>query len=152
MVETCLNVRGDLEEVMQNLALRTTTGCTQDTHIHHRHDDTLILPIHEYMWLHSSQYKQKTQHPSHPLHKLTTYFNTPRLKHLQELHNTHSHIPPHTHYNIYKNKHVPYTYIYISIHNILRTPLPHISISEKILPRITRHTFVQLSQNKHSIL
>ena len=25
-------------------------------------------------------YKQKTQHPSHPLHKHTTYFNTPRLK------------------------------------------------------------------------
>ena len=24
--------------------------------------------------------KQKTQHPSHPLHKHTTYFNTPRLK------------------------------------------------------------------------
>ena len=30
--------------------------------------------------LHTSQYKQKTQHPSHPLHKHTTYFNTPRLK------------------------------------------------------------------------
>ena len=25
-------------------------------------------------------YKQKTHHPSHPLHKHTTYFNTPRLK------------------------------------------------------------------------
>ena len=26
------------------------------------------------------QYKQKTQHPSHPVHKHSTYFNTPRLK------------------------------------------------------------------------
>ena len=26
-----------------------------------------------------SQYKQKTQHPSHHLHTHTTYFNTPRL-------------------------------------------------------------------------
>ena len=50
-----------------------------------------------------------------PLHKYTTYFNTPRLKHyLQQrpLHNKHSHRPPPSHYNRYKNKHAPYTYIY----------------------------------------
>ena len=62
--------------VMQNAALITATGYTQDTHIQHLHDETLILPIHEYLQLHASQYKQKTQHPSHPLHKHTTYFNT----------------------------------------------------------------------------
>ena len=60
-------------------ALRTATGCTQDTNIH-LHDETLILPIYEHLQLYVSQYKQKTQHPSHPLHKPTTYFNTPRLK------------------------------------------------------------------------
>ena len=63
-------------QVMQNAALRTATGCTQDTNIQHLHDETLILPIHE---LHASQYKQKN-HPSHPLHKHKTYFNTARLK------------------------------------------------------------------------
>ena len=52
-------------------------GCTQDTNIQHLHDEALILPIHEYLLLHASQYKQKRQHPSHPLHKPTTYFNTP---------------------------------------------------------------------------
>ena len=67
-------------QVMQNAALRAATGCTQDTNIQHLHDETLKLPIHEHLQLHTSQYKQKTQHPSHPLHKLTTYFNTPRLK------------------------------------------------------------------------
>ena len=66
-------------QVMQNAALRTATGCTQDTNIQHLHDETLTLPIHEHLQLHASQYKQKTQHPSHPLHKHTTYFNTPRL-------------------------------------------------------------------------
>ena len=30
---------------MQNAALRTATGCTQDTNIQHLHDETLILPI-----------------------------------------------------------------------------------------------------------
>ena len=67
-------------QVMQNAALRTATGCTQDTNIQHLHDETLTLPIHEHLQLHASQYKQKTQHPSHPLHKHTTYFNTQRLK------------------------------------------------------------------------
>ena len=66
-------------QVMQNAALRTVTGCTQDTNIQHLHDNTLTLPILEHLHLHTSQYKQKTQHPSHPLHKPTTYFNTPRL-------------------------------------------------------------------------
>ena len=68
------------KQVMQNAALRTATGCKQDTNIH-LHDETLTLPIHEHLQLHTSQYKQKTQHPSHPLHKYTTYSNTPRLKH-----------------------------------------------------------------------
>ena len=67
-------------QVMQNVALRTATGCTQDTNIQHLHDETLTLPIHEHIQLHASQYKHKTQHPSHPLHKHTTYFNTPGLK------------------------------------------------------------------------
>ena len=67
-------------QVMQNAALRTATGCTQDTNIQHMHDETLILSIHEYLQLHASQYKRKIQHLSHPLHKHTTYFKTPRLK------------------------------------------------------------------------
>ena len=47
-------------QVMQNAALRTATGCTQDTNIQHLHDETLVLPIHEHLQLHTSQYKQKT--------------------------------------------------------------------------------------------
>ena len=66
--------------VMQNAALRTATGCIQDTNIQHLHDETLILHIREHLQLHASQYKQKTQHPSLTLHKHKTYFNTPRLK------------------------------------------------------------------------
>ena len=34
-------------------------------------DETLTLLIHEHLQLHASQYKQKTQHPSHPLHQWT---------------------------------------------------------------------------------
>ena len=34
---------------MQNTALRTATGCTQDTNIQHMHDETLTLPIQEHL-------------------------------------------------------------------------------------------------------
>ena len=46
-------------QVMQNAALRTATGCTQDTDIQHLHEEILTLPIHEHRQLHASQYKQK---------------------------------------------------------------------------------------------
>ena len=46
--------------VMQNAALRTATRCTQDTNIQHLHGKTLILPIHEHLQQHASQYKQNT--------------------------------------------------------------------------------------------
>ena len=49
-------------QVMQNAALRTATGCTQDTNIQHLHDETLTLPIHEHLQLHASQYKQNIHH------------------------------------------------------------------------------------------
>ena len=54
-------------QVMQNAALRTVTGCTQDTNIQHLHDETLILPIHEHIQLHASQYKQKNTTSITPL-------------------------------------------------------------------------------------
>ena len=41
-------------QVMQNAALRTATGCTQDTNIQQMHDETLTLTIHEYLQLHAS--------------------------------------------------------------------------------------------------
>ena len=41
-------------QVMQNAALRTATGCTQDTNIQHLHDETLTLPIHKHIQLHAS--------------------------------------------------------------------------------------------------
>ena len=57
-------------QVMQNATLRTATGCTQDENIQHLHDETLTLSIHQHLQLHASQYKEKTQHPSHPLHNI----------------------------------------------------------------------------------
>ena len=100
-------------QVMQNAAFRTATGCTQDTNIQHLHDETLILPIHEHLQIHVSQYKQKTPHPAHPLHKHTTYLNTLRQK--NTIFNNSRYTtniptdPPHNYYN--RKTNAPYTYI-----------------------------------------
>ena len=113
----------------------------------------LILPIHEHLQLHASQYKQKTQHP---LHKHTTFFNTRRLKKLSSATAATPNIPTDLHT-------FPTTDIYIhllslgiypqeAIIKILRTPPPHISSSEEILPRLTRRTLSQLRTNKSPFL
>ena len=150
-------------QVMQNAALRTATGCTQDTNIQHLHDETLKLPILEHLQLHASQYKQKTQHPSHPpLHKHTTYFNTPRLKTLfltsAAIQQTFPQTPTQTLQHTLKNMRYIHTSI-VSRHlatrgnnKILRTPPPQISSSEERLPRLTRRTIAQLRTNKSPFL
>ena len=124
--------------VTHNSALRTVTGCAQDTNIQHMHDEILILPIHEHLELHASQYKQKTQHQSHPLHKHTTYFKTPRLKKTLIFNNVRYTVnittEPHT-INITDIKTCA-----IYNYKIQRTPPPHNSSTEEILPRITRRT------------
>ena len=131
---------------MQHAASRTATWCTQDTNIQHLHDETLTLSIHEHLQLHVSQYS------SHVLHKHTTYFNTPSLM----LHNKHSHISPHCHYNSHKANmchiHTSIVSRYLATRGnskIMRTPPPHISTSEEILPRLTRRTLAQLEQINH---
>ena len=147
-------------QVMQNAALRIATGCTQDTNIQHMHDETLILTIHEHLQLHASQYKRKTQRPSH---KHTAYFNTPRLKNtiFKNGRNTTS-IPtdPHTitTTDIKTTMHHIHTSI-VSRHlatrgnnKILHTPPPHISSSEETLLRITHCTLAQLRTKKSSFL
>ena len=151
------------QQVIQNAALRTATGCTQDTNIQHFHDETLTLPIYEHLQLHASQYKQKTQHPSHLLHKHTTYFNTPRLKNTIFYNSRYTiNFPtdPHTvaTTGIKTNMHNIHTSI-VSRHQatrgnnkILRTPPPPISSAEEIIPHLTRRTLAQLRTNKSPFL
>ena len=72
-------------QVMQNAALRTATGYTQDTNIQHLHNETLILPIHVHLQLHESQTEN------------TTSFATPRLKHYLKQRPLHKNIPTDPH-------------------------------------------------------
>ena len=67
-------------QITQNTAHRIATGCRADTNTQHLHDDTHILPIKEHLQLHVSQIRQKLQHPTHPLHYITTQQTTLRRK------------------------------------------------------------------------
>ena len=137
--------------------MRTATGCTQDTNIQHMHAEALILPIHDHLKLHVSQYKQKTQHPSHPLYKHTSTLQGTKTLSLttaatQQTFPTDLHTV--TTRDIKTNVRHIHTYI-VSRHlatrgnnKILRTPPPHISNSEEIPPRLTRRTLAQPITNK----
>ena len=145
-------------QVIQNAALRTATGFTQDTNIQHQHDETLTLSIHEHIQLHASQYKHKTQHPSHPLHKHTTYFNTPRLKNtIFDNGRYTTNIPTDLHTVTTTDIKTNMRHIHTSIvsrhlvkrgnNKIRRTPSPHISSAEERFSRPTRRTLAQLRTN-----
>ena len=109
------------------------SGLPQDAHkTQHLHDKTLTLPIHKDLQLHASQ------HPSHPLHKHTTYFTTSSQKHYLyqcPLHKKHSHRPPHQSLLSLGTR---------GNNKILHTPPPHSSYKD-ILPRLT---LAQLRTNK----
>ena len=122
------------------------------------YDETPILHIHEHLQLHASQYKQKTQHPSHPLHRHTTYFITPRLSLTTAA--TQQTFPqyPHNPYNRHKTnmRHIHGSIVsrHLAIrgnNKILRAP-PHISSTEEILLRLPRCTLAQLRTNKSPFL
>ena len=125
---------------MQNAALITVTGCTHDTNIKHLHDETPILPI-------------------HPSHKHTTYFNTSMLKNIG-CYITNVPRDPHTDTTIdiktnMRHMHASFVSMHLATrgyNQILRTPPPHISCSEEILPCLTRRTLAQLRTNKSPFL
>ena len=144
-------------QVMQNAALRSATGCNKtQTYI-------ICMTKHSHLQLHASQYKQKTQHQAHPLHKHTTYFNTSRLKNTIFTNGRYTtHIPTDPHTVTTTDIKTTMRHIHTSIvsrhlatrgnYKILRTPPPHTSSSEERLPRITCRTLAQLRTNKSPFL
>ena len=81
------------------------------------HDEAHTLHIHEHVQHHASQYKQKTQHPSHPIHKHTTHFNNTRITKplfstTAATQQTFPHTPPKQSLQQTYNKHATYTYMY----------------------------------------
>ena len=65
-------------QVMQNAALRTATGCTQDTNIQHLHDETLTLPPYTSTYS-STPHNTNRKHNIHHI----PYTNTQHISTLQ---------------------------------------------------------------------
>ena len=85
-------IQSYLHKVMQNAALKTATGCTQDTNIQHLHDEHSYFPY--------TSTNSSTPHNSNRKHNIHHIPYTNILQH------------SHSHYNRHKNKHAPYTHIY----------------------------------------
>ena len=137
-------------QVIQNAALRTATGCTQDaknttsawrnTHTSHTRltiqtkNTTSIIPL--------TQTHNILQHSKA---KKNTIFNNGRYT---------TNIPTDPHTSATTNmRHIHTSIVYRHLatrgnNKILRTPPPHIISSEEILPRLTRRTLAQLGTNK----
>ena len=106
--------------------------------------------------------QQKTQHPSHPVHKHTTYFNTQRLKKTLFFNNgrytTNISTDPHTVSTTDIKTNMRHIHTSIASRHLAtrgnnkRTPPPNVSSSEKRLPRLTHRTIAQLRTNKFPFL
>ena len=57
-------------QIIQNTALRITTGCTRDTNTQRLHDKISVLPMGTHLKLHAIQLNQMTPTQTHLLHYL----------------------------------------------------------------------------------
>ena len=152
-------------QTTQNTALRIATGCTADTNAQHIHEETLILPIQEHLKLHASLLHQKSQHPVHPLHKLTQ--QQPPDRNMKEsifrqgnTHITHIQTDPATvsEDTIKQNittLHTSSVQKYLSSrqnNKIINQIAPGINKTEETLPRQTRRMLAQLRTGKCPLL
>ena len=127
--------------------------------------ETKILPIVKHLRLHSSQLRQKASHPDHPLHRLTTQPQPPRLKKKTIFNNnqytlnidpdpTHA-IDENTIKRNMKTIHTTIVQDHLSnrpINKLLNRPPPDIDKKEETLPHSTRRKLSQLRTNKSPLL
>ena len=147
------------------MALRIATGCTSDTNIQHLHNETNILPLNAHLKLHSSQLRQKSQHPTHPLHKFTVLTENERHKKQTIFDNNNNYtVNINTKSDlicedlIQSNLKLIHSHI-VSNHlsqrppnKVLQDQTPSVSPAELLLSRETRRTLAQLRTNKSPLL
>ena len=152
-------------QTIQNMALRIATGCTSDTNIQHLHNETNILPLSAHLKLHSSQLRQKSQHPTHPLHKFTVLTENERHK-KQTIFDNNNNYTVNINMKsdlicedlIQSNLKLIHSHIvsnYLSQrppNKVLQDQTPSVSPAELLLSRETRRTLAQLRTNKSPLV
>ena len=155
----------DKLQTTQNAALRTATGCTLDTNTNHLHDETQILPLSTHLRLHSSQLRQKAQHPDHPLHYLTNQPDYPRLMKQTTFNRNNNYtvqidtdpntVDEDTTKTNLKTIHTTIVRNHLRDrpdNKVLNRQAPDIDQTEETLPRQTRRRLAQLRTNKSPLL
>ena len=152
-------------QTIQNMALRIATGCTSDTNIQQIHNKTNILPLNAHLKLHSSQLRQKSQHPTLPLHKFTVLTENERHK-KQTIFDDNNNYTVNINMKsdlicedlIQSNLKLIHSHI-VSNHlsqrppnKVLQDQTPSVSPAELLLSRETRRTLAQLRTNKSPLL
>jgi len=151
-------------QIIQNSSLRIATGCTRDTNCQHLHEETKTLPLKEHLKLHSSQLRQKSQLPNHPLHSLNIH--NPKSRYIRQTifqnrnytTNYDNNQNLFTENTIEENKkriHSDIVNNYIQSkepNKILNQIAPEISKNEENIPREYRRISAQLRANKSPIL
>ena len=152
-------------QTIQNMALRIATGCTSDTNIQHLHNKTNILPLNAHLKLHSSQLRQKSQHPTHPLHKFTVLTENERHKKQTMFDNNNNYTVNIIMKSdlicedlIQSNLKLIHSHI-VSNHlsqrppnKVLQDQTPSVSPAELLISRETRRTLAKLCTNKSPLL
>ncbi|MEL7523123.1 MAG: hypothetical protein AAGJ80_16170, partial [Cyanobacteria bacterium J06553_1] len=149
---------------VQNAALRCATGHTRDSNATHYHQETQVLPISTHMKLVTSQYRESSRHPQHPMHHALSE-PEPERKMKRTAFDTNYVTVVHgceregeEEKERRKNQKAIHTAIVQEhILNQPNNPLinahpPDISTTEKQLPRATRRTLAQLRAQKCPML
>ena len=144
--------------------MRCATGHTRDTNLSHLHAETKVLPLKQHMKMITSQFREGTKNPSHPLYQAARARSPDRLQKKTALHRDTVPIIQGCHKEgeeikeIERNKKRLHT-IFAEEHmeslpeNTLigRRP-PEVNKEETTLPRETRRTLAQLRAQKSPML
>ena len=142
---------------IQNVALRTATGCTADTNIQHLHDETEILPIAHHCRLHTSILRHKAQYHDHTLYPLTLQTDPPRLMKQTAFHNSNftTNLPPNNLKSNIQTIHTEIVQNYLNSRQpskLANNKAPPPNKIEQTLPRETRRQLAELRTDKSPLL
>ena len=149
-----------LQMLLASMNMMMTTADIQ-----HLHNETNILPLNAHLKLHSSQLRQKSQHPTHPLHKFTVLTENERHKKQTIFDNNNNYtVNINTKSDlicedlIQSNLKLIHSHI-VSNHlsqrppnNVLQDQTPSVFPAELLLSRESRRTLAQLRTNKSPLL
>ena len=153
-------------QVIQNTALRITTGCVLKTDTQHLHSECKVLPVRDHLRMLSAQFYASALRPNHPSNQLVTAHPGPRTSRIGLLQTTvaadvvglteaDGSVDPEGYRAVVGSIHTNAVSNHLTHrreNRVLQQPAPDISASEVDLPRHHRTTLAQLRSGQCSRL